>query len=375
MFESRIAIVLQRFRVLLHLLFWCSFFVYEWFVWEMVDGEFRQRLVISLIEFPAKLAAAYFTLYVLIDKLLMRKKYGLFLISLLVSMAVFGIVSRMLSYYITYPLYYPDGLDIPLLFLPKILIAIFGIYSVVAIVASFHLIRLWYRHYQAAQELLFTAQKLERENLEAELKLLKSQINPHFLFNTLNNLYTLTLNSSEKAPETVQKLSQIMSYMLYDSNQVRVPLSKEIEYIENYVALEKIRYAERLDVELHVYNDVSGITVAPLLILPFVENCFKHGVSRHIHHSWIRIYIALREEVLTIKVGNSKPRDGNQETGHVSGIGLKNIQRRLELLYKDNYTLKFFDEEEEFLVVLKIALQPGALQHVFVPDTLEEIED
>jgi two-component system, LytTR family, sensor kinase len=225
----------KRYRIPAHIFFWLSYFIYEGVIWGMVDGQYTIRLVSASIELPVKILATYFTLYVLIDRLLIRKKYGLFLVALIASMIGFGVILRILAYHTIYPLFYPDATNIPLFFLPKILIAIFVICSLVAIVGSFHLIKHWYNHQQDAQLLQQTKQQLEKEKLESELKLLKSQINPHFLFNTLNSLYVLTLNHSKHAPEMVHKLSQLMSYMLYDSNQHEVLLESELQYLEHCI--------------------------------------------------------------------------------------------------------------------------------------------
>jgi two-component system LytT family sensor kinase len=338
-------------RIAIHVVFWLCYVIYEGLIVGLIDDQYAQHFGISLIELPWKITATYFTLYVLIDRFLIERKYGLFLTLLPLSMIVYGVLFRIMSYYVVYPLYYPAGVNIPLFFPPKILIYIFTNYSLVAVVASFHLIKHWYKNQQNALLLERTAKELEKEKLAAELKLLKSQINPHFLFNTLNNLYVLTLNHSEKSPEVVYKLSQLMSYMLYDSNQAEVLLRKEVEYIENYIALEKIRHSN-LDVSLNVFNDLKEIRIAPLLILPFVENSFKHGVSNLLSSGFIRIDISVQEETLVIKVENSKvPPDVPRPT---SGIGLKNVKKRLDLIYPDRYSLQFFNEEDFYLVILKI---------------------
>lgn len=340
-----------------HVLFWFSFFIYEGLIWGMVDGEYSRRMITSGMELPVKIIATYFTLYILIDKLLIRRRYFLFLITLLLSMALFGIIIRILAYYTIYPMYNPDALTINLFFPPKILIGIFSIYSIVAIVASFHLIKIWFRHQQANQLLEQKAQQFENEKLAGEIKLLKSQINPHFLFNTLNNLYVLTLNNSEKSPEMIYKLSELMSYMLYESNKTTVPLKKEVQYIENYISLEKLRYAERLDVSMNIYDSIEGINIAPLLILPFVENSFKHGISNQIVSCWIRIDISVQKGLLVIKVENSKGDPEKRETMQFSsGIGLQNLTKRLQLIYPNRHSLKVFDEEDTYLSILKVTL-------------------
>lgn len=351
----------SRYRVLSHGLFWLCFVLYEGVVWGNVDGAYSSRLFTSLIELPVKIAATYFTLYVLIDRMLLKKKYELFLGLLLASMIGFGLLLRVIAYYIIYPLYYPEATAVPLFFPSKILIAIFATYSLVAFLATFHLIKHWYRHQQATQQLQKMAQQLEKEKLEAELKLLKSQINPHFLFNILNSLYVLALHSSEKTPDMVYKLSQLMSYMLYDSNQAEVCLEKEIAYIENYISLEKIRYGKRLDVSLNVYEEVKDIKIAPLLLLPFVENSFKHGVSNQLHVGWVRIDILVQRQELVFKIENSKSQ---MTTLPASGIGLQNVKKRLDLIYQDSYDLKIYDEDDSYLVILKIDIGTGPVKNV-----------
>lgn len=373
-FEAAISpsLLLQS-RITFHAIFWLCLIAYEGLISGMVDDQYLQRITISFIELPMKIMATYFTLYVLIDKLLIRKKYSMFVMSFLLSMIAFGILARTLAYHTIYPLYWPQATMVPLLFFPKILIGIFSIYSVVAIVASFHLMKHWYRHQQTSQYLQRTAQQLEKEKLEAELKLLKSQINPHFLFNTLNNLYALTLQNSHKAPEMVYKLSQLMNYMLYDSNQPDVPLQKEIQYIQNYIALEKVRY-DSLDVSLNVYDVPDSIRIAPLLMLPFVENAFKHGVSNQLSGGWVRVDILLQNDTLVLKVENSKNTTLIPEQKSVSGIGLQNVKKRLELIYPDRFSLQSMDEGETYLSILKITLPETPLpKKIIIPDQLVTI--
>lgn len=355
---------LTRYRLLWHFLFWASLLIYDTLVWGMVDGAFLQKLESSLVELPIKVAATYFTLYFLIDKHLIQKRYGTFLLLLLVSMLVFGIILRSAAYYIIYPKYYPDALNISLLFWPKVLISIFVMYSIVAIVASFHLIRHYYKHQEKAQRLQHIAQQLEREKLAAELKLLKSQINPHFLFNTLNNLYVLTLNHSDKAPLMVHRLSELMSYMLYDSNQAEVPLQKEIQYIQSYIDLEKIRYGHRLEINFNVYGEPQSISIAPLLLLPFVENSFKHGARNQLVHGWIHIDLEILDDSIIFKVENSKP-DFQESTSSKNGIGLTNVKLRLEHLYKNKHTLQLFNEPDRHMAILRLNLHANNVHEAF----------
>ncbi|WP_374163140.1 sensor histidine kinase [Arcticibacter sp. MXS-1] len=203
---------------------------------------------------------------------------------------------------------------------------------------------------------------LERRNaaLEAELNFLRGQIHPHFLFNTLNNLYGLTLSHSAEAPQVVLKLSGILRYMLYECNTSYIKLKKEVQMISAYIELEKIRYGDRLDVQFSVSGDYEDTEIAPLLILPFVENAFKHGASEQVGTCWINIYLEVKGKALKLKVSNSKPEEqsGTQPAGGVGNIGLKNVRKRLELLYPEAFKLKLFDEGELFLAVLELELKP-----------------
>ncbi|GAB3547828.1 sensor histidine kinase [Spirosoma fluminis] len=348
-------LLVSRYRFVLHSLFWVGIVFYDVLIWGLVDGKYGEKLISTLVELPIKISAAYFTLYILIDRFLVLKKYLIFLMLLIGSMAICGFILRVISYYILYPVYYPGGLSIPLFFLPKILIAIFYTYSWVAIASTFHLIKYYYQHQQATQLLEQAAQQLEKEKLAAELKLLKSQINPHFLFNTLNNLYVLTLSHSEKAPQMVHKLSELMSYMLCDSNQAEVSLAKEIQYIQNYIDLERLRYGDRLEVHFVNYANEATHLIAPLLLLPFVENSFKHGARNQLQDSWIHIDLEVINDMLILKVENNKPPHQPKKT-ESPRLGLENVVKRLSYLYPDRHSLQLFDEADTYMAVLKLSL-------------------
>ena len=343
----------SRYRYVLHFCFWSGLFLYDVIIWGLVDGKYEEKLISTSAELPVKIAAAYFTLYILIDRLLLRKRYLVFVLYLLASMFMVGLILRGISFYILYPRFYPAGLQIPLFYLPKILIAIFYAYAWVAILATFHLMRRYYTDQQMAQAYQQTAKQLEKQKLEAELKLLKSQINPHFLFNTLNSLYVLALNNSQRTPAMIHKLSELMSYMLYESNQVEVLLEKEVEYIRNYIALEKIRYGDRIEITFNVNNHHDDLMIAPLLMLPFIENSFKHGVRNQLSNGWVFIELDIIDDEIVFKVENSK---GGKLTEVQGGIGLSNVVKRLDYLYGDSYSLKIFDEQDTYMVVLKVGL-------------------
>lgn len=203
-----------------------------------------------------------------------------------------------------------------------------------------------------------TQRDLETRTMQTELNFLKSQINPHFLFNTLNSLYALTLKKSDEAPEVVIKLSEMMRYMLYECNEPEVPLSKEVNYIRNYLDLERLRH-KNLDIKFDVEGSMNDLKVAPLIFIAFIENAFKHGASNHISAGFVHIHIYLDGGELNLYVENSKPeKQPTQDHRRSGGIGLVNVRRRLAILYKENYNLEVHDKPNTYGVNLWMKILP-----------------
>jgi len=209
----------------------------------------------------------------------------------------------------------------------------------------------WWR-YQNEKQVLLT------QTMQSELRFLKSQINPHFLFNTLNNLYALTLKKSDKAPDIVLKLSEIMRYMLYECNERRVLLTKEIQYIHNYLDLERLRQPKEADIRFTTEGIISEQMVAPLLFVPFLENSFKHGLNHHVTGGgFVRLHLSVSGNDLAFFIENSKaeavPSLNHPRSG---GIGLVNLQSRLDILYPDNHSLEVLDEPHRYAVTLHLKM-------------------
>jgi two-component system LytT family sensor kinase len=194
------------------------------------------------------------------------------------------------------------------------------------------------------------------EKLEAEIQFLKSQINPHFLFNALNNIYTLTLLKSNQAPEQLLKLSEMLRYMLYDCKADRVPLHKEIAYLRNFISLQLLKDSRGMNVKVQLDESRPAMQLAPLLLVPFVENAFKHSRVEDLHHGWIDIKLQTKEQQLDFWVHNSLPKSvGSKDK--VGGIGLKNVRRQLELLYPDRHDLQLLADGEVFSIHLQLQLK------------------
>jgi two-component system, LytTR family, sensor kinase len=331
-------------RILLHVLFWVAHIVFYGTLYGSFEDKYVQSFTSELLYLPVRMVFTYFTLYFLLPRYLLPKRYVEFFAWFLAASFVAGIIQRYVSFTFEYPMYYPMALQDPFFYFPKIVKMFAGMYPVIFNAVAIKLLKYWYTN-QKAQQIL------TQEKLQAELKFLKTQIHPHFLFNTLNNLYALTLKKSDKAPETVLKLSELINYMLYECRSDQVDLSKEIKFIRNYVDIEKMRYGDKLDVDIRVTGDVGDRKIAPLILLPFVENCFKHGASENLQQSWVKVTVDSHADHLVVKVENSKGENG---TPREEGIGIQNVKRRLDLLYPGQHELKIMNGEETYLVILSI---------------------
>jgi two-component system LytT family sensor kinase len=217
----------------------------------------------------------------------------------------------------------------------------------------FKIISDWAKHQREKKE-------LEKQTMQSELRFLKSQINPHFLFNTLNNLYALTLKKSEKAPEIVLKLSEMMRYMLYECNEKYVPLSKEVAYMQNYIELEKLRQGKGADMSFEIHGEIRDQKITPLLLIPFIENSFKHGVKNTLQDGFVHITMIVEEQFLQFEVINSKPALApKNEHNKSGGIGLVNVQRRLNLIYPDKYELQVNNTPNTYQIILTLTMDEG----------------
>ncbi len=296
----------------------------------------------------------YFNFYFLIPKLLTRKKVLPYILISIAFFLFFGLFPRLYHYL-------SDTLQIlpPILrrslrprnLLPPLLspgsIAIFSM--VFAISTGLRVITQWFETERRNKE-------IENEKLNTELSFLKSQINPHFLFNTLNNIYSLAADGSRHTAEAVMKLSSIMRYVLTEAKNDAVPVEKEIQFITHYIELQKLRLTDKSTVDFSVIGDPFGKKISPLLLLPFVENAFKYGIStREVSPIIIKLDVSTNEFFFFVK--NNKHNSSILKPADNTGIGINNSRRRLELLYHDHYALDIKNAENDFTVKLNIHLQ------------------
>ncbi len=290
------------------------------------------------------IATFYFNYYYLIPKYLYQNKrakyfvlfFGLLIIVPVLCFFIRKITADAFNVFVPMDAIFTSFKLIPLLF--GLLITSLGI----------RLLQDWVKTQQKKKE-------IEEEKLKSELLLLKSQINPHFLFNTLNNIRSLARKKSDDTEVAIVKLSQMMRYMMNETSAEKVPLENEIDYLKNYVDLQKIRLSNNTNVTLNLTEDTFENTIAPMLIIPFVENAFKHGVNSN-EKSFIHINIKINGDDFVLQVENSISRSGFLSQDETSGIGLKNVKGRLNLIYPHKHELIVNEQPDKFSITLKINL-------------------
>ena len=319
------------------------------------DRHFFQTLIHDLKYYtPTDMLGVYFMLYVLIPKFLLKKKYLYFSIYSVLFFVILIFVATLpfqyLGHFADYTDHYlSEGIPFPTFqafVYQNIVQAITIKLMLIGIASSIKIAKVWIQSQQRHQKLIQEKLEINLELKEAELKYLKSQINPHFLFNSLNNLYSLTLEKSSKAPEVVLKISSLLDYVLYKCNVPSIELEQELDNIKNYIDLQKIRYGNDTNIELEVIGNTSDIKIAPLLILPLVENAFKHGLDKNVGKGYINISIKVTEEdKFYLSVENSLKGENNHEG---EGIGLINLKKRLELQYPEKFEFSFELSDNEY---------------------------
>ncbi|MGI9158562.1 MAG: sensor histidine kinase [Saprospiraceae bacterium] len=332
-------------RPVYHALFWIVLFVILLVNGLQQGGSVASVLFSELVSLIFYAVLVYVNLLYLVPKYL-AQRFFLYLV-LILAFAALVTPFKVLIWY----LWFTGDRDFQQQIVEKQGLVFVGNVLVILLSTVLRVIMDWWR-YQGEKQALLT------QTMQSELRFLRSQINPHFLFNTLNNLYALTLKKSDKAPEIVLKLSEIMRYMLYECNEKRVYLSKEIQYMQNYLDLERIRQPEGAEIRLVVEGRISEQRVAPLLFVPFLENAFKHGLNNSLQGGgFVRVHLIVQDELLEISIENSKTaRMPRREHPRSGGIGLANVRQRLQLLYPNQHELEIVEEPDRFIVLLHLKM-------------------
>jgi hypothetical protein len=330
-------------------LFWLGYFLFEWLNTGAYLDNFQQSLCFITLNLPLLIVAGYYHLLVTVRHFLLNGRLAAFWLSLAGGVLVFGMLRRAINYTFYYPAYIPAGLLKPYLYWPKILAESMQLHLVIALFVAVDLVR----HALRQQQL---SETYRREKISAEYRLLQTQVQPHFLFNTLNNLVSVAMHKPAQMPYLLQRLAGLLSYQLHESHRTTVAVTKEIDYLMDYISLEQIRYGNRLDVQTNFpeLTNLSHVMVPPMLLLPFVENAFKHGAAQTEADCWIQLNMSQAGNRLIFSVENSVP-DGIRYPS-TTGLGLTNLKKRLDILFPGNYELVTLPEDSQFLAVLKFSV-------------------
>jgi len=337
----------SRYRVWRHVIFWC-FHISIWAAFWVVAGiptPYARQLLYMASWTPVFILFGYPLIYGAIPYLLLKGKVLQFLITIIAWGAAGLYFDEAGRSYIMIPLQEAIGLDRPI---PRGPIA--SCYLCMTTSAAIPMIIKFFKLLTIKQRAWMQA---KQEQITTELQLLKAQVHPHFLFNTLNNIYSFSLERSPKTPDLILKLSSLLSYMLSDGKTEEVELEKEIEIMKNYIGLERERYGNKIEITWNVEGEIKDKFIAPLLLLPFLENAFKHGTSEQIEKSWLCVDISIKGDLLRCKITNSK---NDYVPYSEKGIGIANVKKRLEFIYPGNYELSLNDEGHFFVVALLVNL-------------------
>jgi len=348
-------------RLLLHISFWVIFTLFFSFVYGPTYNSFTLKLLHTLFLLPVVIGASYFTMSILIDKYLLKYRYTLFLVALLFSAIIFTSLQLGVYYYFIYPFLYPELEPSQLIHLDRFLVEILRLYAIITLATFFKLLRHWNRmksvNIKLSEKNLraeLKIKEIQKQKIEAELNALKSQLNPHFLFNVLNNIYSHSLLKSNLTPIIVLKLSDLMSYILYDCKTDLVSLKKEVDFIKNYIELEKIRLEDDIELKFNI-NNVNNTFIPPLLFVPLIENAFKHGISSQPKNKCISLTIEVIDNKIYFKLKNSKGKIGNTlKNNSKGGIGIMNVRKRLNLLFPNTHEITVTNKDDYFLVEVSI---------------------
>jgi two-component system LytT family sensor kinase len=337
----------SRFPVILvHLLFWAAFLLLPLVFIDAYDDRIR---FLRFWGYQIVLTAIYYYLnyLIFIPRILFRKKLALYILTLFMVLGLMMVIThfyRELLHDLGIYKQRETGFDWKVVFIPLYpCILAFGISTFVRLTGQ------WMSSERHKQE-------LENEKLISELGFLKSQINPHFLFNTLNNICSLARKKSDETENALIKLSEIMRYMIDESKEDKVLLSKEIEYLNNYIELQRLRLSGKVKILFAITGDPTTKMIDPLLLIPFVENAFKHGISYR-EEPLISISLKIRDNALNFQIENTVFRSNGESLPDEPGIGLRNVRRRLDLLYPEKHELRITEEGEKFRVDLTIRFQ------------------
>lgn len=344
----------SRYKILWHTFFWIVSIMLLTTLFSYYEERLHLKLLIKsgIINIGFAIGV-YVNLFFLIPKFLKQKNYIFYIFWLLVLLTL---SSLSIQFLFIFPFRTILGLDETIATFNTNLHSnyFFATFAFVFTTSIFKFVKDWI----SLQDLNFKIAKIEQQKLEAELKTLKGQLNPHFLFNSLNNIYSLALVKSDKVPDLILKLSDLMRHIIYESKENYISLDKEIEFVNNFIALQKIRTSDQTKIDYRINGEIPSAKIAPLIFEPFIDNAFKHGLPGITHIDFISINFHFDQSgFLNFEVKNNYEDTGVWNKKN-SGIGIENVKQRLKLLYKKNeYDLRITKQNNIFCAQLKLKLK------------------
>lgn len=336
----------------MHSVFWLLFVLIGSFIFSYQQNyPYFFFLLNFLVHLPVYVLFSYGVVYLMVPRLLLAQKYWQFFGALILSICAAAFLRIAIGRYIYFALFIPEVLHPKEWISPSIFFL--NLIWIIGTAITFAMFK-YYKNWMTSQAL---ANEAERKHLASELQVLKAQLNPHFLFNTFNNLYVLSLQKSDKTPAAISKMSDLFHYILYECNSVEVPVSKEIKLIEDYIQLQELRYADRLSINFEKDIENPEFMIPPMLLYTFIENCFKHGCSNDPGSPWIKLRIRARNNTFSFEAENSIPNASQRMNKPEGGVGLANVKRRLELIYPGNHQLEIQKDDHLFFIRLELQKQ------------------
>lgn len=339
-------------KIKMYAFYWLGYIILFSLIQGLPTGDFWTALSNECFSVLPKILFVTLIVEVLMDRLLFKKKTGLFIFIYILLILFFALAQRFIDNYIIIRYFLKHWKMESLFYIPVYLYNVIKLQFVVTIPLTIKLF------YHLAEE-KSNVQSILSEKLQAELFSLRNQFHPHFLFNVLNSLYSKILSESDESANIVLKISDFLRYSVYDVNTKNIRLEKEIAYLKNYISLQQLRFDNRLELSFSTNGIMENQVVEPFLILPFIENSFKYCLGDANSQAWITISIAVAEEWLVIKIANSLPPNfmkNKTDENPYNGVGITNVKRRLELLYPDQHILTIKNEVDSFFVSLKIKI-------------------
>ncbi len=332
-------------------IYWVFYVLLFGFIQAGPYHDYRNAFASELISLPMRVLFVAIVLEVLVEQFLFKKKVWLFIVIYIPMILSFAVIQRWIDNTFILEYFLTHWQKEPLLSISPYIYSVIKLQFVVTIPFSVKLFYNWVTEQHRSM-------RMAEEKTQAELIILRNQFHPHFIFNVLNTLYAKTVFTSPESAEIISRMSSLLRFSIYEINTRLIPLEKEIQYLEDYISLQKARFEHRQQISFHIDGQPENKFLEPFILMAFVENSFKHCMPNEHGDNWITISISIQQEWLTAKIENSaiKGYSGQQLSGG-GGVGLENVKRRLNLIYGEQHTLKITQDEDSYFVYLKLKLE------------------